>query len=167
VEIFMSSFIIQRFRIDPGDATMMMAFFGMAALVGAFPAGVLGRKFGRRPMIQTGLITISLIMASVLVAPSVLAMRFILIGMGLSWSLVMVNGLPMVLDLSRSRDTGGTYSGLFLLAGQAASIVGPTLAGGVLDLFGRNYSVLFFYIPVLMLTAMLLLRGVRRGEAYA
>lgn len=166
MEIFMSSFILKRFEIDAGTATMMMAFFGMAALVAAFPAGLLGKKFGRRPVIQAGLIIISLIMASVLVVPSLMVMRFLLIGMGLTWALVMVNGLPMVLDLSRSRDTGGTYSGLFLLANQAASIVGPVLAGAVLDAFKRDYRMLFVYIPVLMLTAMFLLRYVRKGEAY-
>jgi MFS-type transporter involved in bile tolerance (Atg22 family) len=93
-------------------------------------------------------------------------MRLALAGMGLTWSLVMVNGLPMVLDLSRSRDTGGTYSGLFLLAGQGAAIAGPVLAGAVLDLAHRDYRALFLYIPVLMLIALFLMRGVRRGEAH-
>jgi Na+/melibiose symporter-like transporter len=166
VEIFMSSFIIQRFAIDAGSATMMMAFFGMAAFAGAFPAGMIGKRFGRRRAIQTGLILIACLLGSALFVPSVAMMRLALAGMGLTWSLVMVNGLPMVLDLSRSRDTGGTYSGLFLLAGQGAAIAGPVLAGAVLDLAHRDYRALFLYIPVLMLIALFLMRGVRRGEAH-
>ncbi len=166
VEIFMSSFIIQRFAIDAGSATMMMAFFGMAAFAGAFPAGMIGKRFGRRRAIQTGLILIACLLGSTLFVPSVAMMRLALAGMGLTWSLVMVNGLPMVLDLSRSRDTGGTYSGLFLLAGQGAAIAGPLSAGVVLDLAHRDYRALFLYIPALMLTALFLMRDVRRGEAH-
>jgi MFS family permease len=138
----------------------------MAAFAGAFPAGLIGKRFGRRRAIQTGLILIACLLGSALFVPSVAMMRLALAGMGLAWSLVMVNGLPMVLDLSRSRDTGGTYSGLFLLAAQGAAIAGPLLAGTVLDLAHRDYRALFLYIPALMLTALLLMRGVRRGEAH-
>jgi hypothetical protein len=36
----------------------------------------------------------------------------------------------------------------------------------VLDLAHRDYRALFLYIPVLMLIALFLMRGVRRGEAH-
>lgn len=165
VEIFFSSFIIQRFGIDPGRATSMMAFFGMAALLGAVPAGFAGKRWGRRNAIRVSLCTMTLLLLSVNVVGTLPALRFTLIGMGLSWSLVMVNALPMVLDLSPSRKTGGAYAGLHLLATQAASIVGPVLAGAVLSLAGHNYQALFVYIPALMFTALLLMNGVRHGEA--
>jgi MFS-type transporter involved in bile tolerance (Atg22 family) len=62
-------------------------------------------------------------------------------------------------------DRGGSQAGLFFLASQAASIIGPVLAGGVLDLAGRNYRALFLYIPLTMLGGWLWMLRVRRGEA--
>lgn len=164
LEIFFTSFLVSAYPLDSGQATKMMAFFGLAGLVGAFPAGLLGARFGRRRMVMTGLALLILWLTLVNFAGSLTLVKGLLVLMGLSWSLVAVNAMPLALDMT-TPDRGGSYAGLFFLSNQAASIIGPVLAGAFLDLAGRNYRALFLYIPLTMLGGWLWMLRVRRGEA--
>jgi MFS family permease len=63
--------------------------------------------------------------------PSVLLV--ILALMGIFWSLVNINSLPMVYDLGGSQRIGA-YTGLYYFSSSAAAITGPILAGQLIDL---------------------------------
>jgi MFS family permease len=58
----------------------------------------------------------------------------------------------------------GTYSGLYFIATTLAGTVGLILNGRIIDLSGRNYSVIFIVCPVFFLLSFLCLLGVSKGE---
>jgi hypothetical protein len=46
-----------------------------------------------------------------------------------------------------------------------SAIVGPNVNGLAIQLTGNNYNVIMLLAPFFMLTALVLMLGVRRGEA--
>jgi MFS-type transporter involved in bile tolerance (Atg22 family) len=59
----------------------------------------------------------------------------------------------------------GTYTGLYYLFSTLAAIVGPNVNGLVIQLTGNNYNSIMIVAPVFMTLALILMLGVRRGEA--
>jgi maltose/moltooligosaccharide transporter len=78
---------------------------------------------------------------------------------GLAWSLVNINSLPMVVDISPSEETLGTYTGLYYIAGTLAAVVGPILNGWVIDMAGSNYNMIFLVAPAFFVLAILCMLG--------
>ncbi|GAB4458180.1 MAG: SLC45 family MFS transporter [Armatimonadaceae bacterium] len=154
--IFFTSFAVKAFSLDGGQAMMLMGFFGIAGVVGALPAGMLGTRFGRPAMIRTGLALLIVLLPIVSTLNSLEMLRVMLVLMGLSWSLVQVNALPLLLDYTLE-DRAGEFTGMFLLADQSASIVGPILSGWIIGSFSTDYRALFLYTPTMMAGALLLL----------
>ena len=83
---------------------------------------------------------------------------------GLAWSLININSLPMVVDMTDNVRIG-TYTGLYYLFSTLAAIAGPNINGWIVQLTGRNYQNVMLVAPVFMLLAFALMAGVRRGEA--
>jgi len=80
---------------------------------------------------------------------------------GLAWSLVNVNSLPMVVDMTTLEKVGG-YTGLYYFFSQAANIIAPPVAGALIDAFG--YASLMVFASVLFVAAFFIMSLVRRGE---
>jgi len=83
---------------------------------------------------------------------------------GFGWALVNVNSLPMVVDMTDDARVG-TYTGLYYLFSTLAAIAGPNINGQIVTLTGRNYSLIMIVGPIFMALALLMMLGVRRGEA--
>jgi maltose/moltooligosaccharide transporter len=78
--------------------------------------------------------------------------------MGAFWALVNINSLPMVYDLAKSGSIGA-YTGLYYFASSLAAIVGPTVAGGLIDL--TNHRVIWPFTAVFLLLALFFMSRVR------
>ena len=83
---------------------------------------------------------------------------------GISWALVNINSLPMVVEVTTAARLG-TFTGLYYLFSTLSAIVGPNVNGLAIQLTGYNYNVIMLLAPFFMLTALMLMLGVRRGEA--
>ena len=80
---------------------------------------------------------------------------------GVGWSLVVVNSLPMVLELGRSSEAGA-YTGTYYVASMSANIAGPPL----LEVSWTCWATAFCSCFRLFLgIALVLMSFVRRGEA--
>jgi MFS-type transporter involved in bile tolerance (Atg22 family) len=90
----------------------------------------------------------------------------ILMVAGASWALINVNSLPMVVDMTVSERIG-TYTGLYYLFSTMAAIIGPNVNGWMVSLTGKNYNLVMLGGPVFMLLALVMMAGVRKGEASA
>ena len=84
--------------------------------------------------------------------------------MGIFWTLIVVNSLPMVVDCAPANRVG-TYTGLYYLASQSSAVLGPILGGQIIQLAGNNYRVIFPYAALTLIVALFSMLGVRRGEA--
>ncbi len=83
---------------------------------------------------------------------------------GAGWALININSLPMVVDLT-TLERVGTFTGLYYLFSTLSAIVGPNINGWIIKLTGENYNSIMVVAAIFMLVALVLMAGVRRGEA--
>jgi len=88
----------------------------------------------------------------------------LLIAGGIGWAFININSLPMVVELTTAARLG-TFTGLYYLFSTFSAILGPNVNGWAIQASGNNYNVIMLIAPFFMLTALVLMLGVRRGEA--
>jgi maltose/moltooligosaccharide transporter len=150
--------------VDGGRATTLLTFFSLSIVIFAIPSGLIGAKLGRKRTITIGLVGFAIMLAWGYVLNSVAYAPIMLAIAGVTWSLILVNSLPMVVDMAPPGRLG-SYTGMYYLSSQLSAIVGPVLVGWIIALAGNNYRVGFLYAPITLLIALPFLLMVRRGEA--
>jgi MFS family permease len=153
----------------------MGIFFVLFALV----AGIVGSRIGRRITISIGIVLMAALILCIALLPAGLlstsltklpalgtirVVNLFLMGAGIAWSFININSLPMVVDLTTAARIG-TFTGLYYLFSTFSAIVGPNLNGWIIQLSGNNYNTMMFVGPVFLIVALVLMLGVRRGEA--
>ena len=83
---------------------------------------------------------------------------------GIAWSFVNINSLPMIVDLTSAARIG-TFTGLYYLFSTLSAIVGPNLNGWAIQVTNNNYNIIMALAPIFFLLALVMMTGVRRGEA--
>lgn len=148
--------------ITPGQAGQTILFLLATVILFAMPAGMVGQRLGRRKAILIGLALFGLMFLAIWPLRDVGMIRLVLPIGGIGWSLVVVNSLPMVLELGRGHEAGA-YTGVYYVASMTANIVGPPLLGGLMDWLADE--VLFLVSAIFVGVAFSLMLFVRRGEA--
>jgi MFS family permease len=188
VDTFFTLYAQEHLGIDPGDGATLLSVFPLFFVLFAIPSGLIAARIGRRVAISFGLILVSIILVLLYVLPAGTLLNPIaplpLVGIplteggprmltvagvmlifgGIGWAFVNINSLPMVVELTTAARLG-TYTGLYYLFSTLSAIVGPNLNGLAIDLSNDNYNVIMLIAPFFMLTALVLMLGVRRGEA--
>jgi MFS family permease len=146
--------------INEGDGSRMLTAFAATLILFAIPSGFVATRIGRKPTILIGLggMAAGLISGFFLRQPTVLLI--VLAVMGAFWALVNINSLPMVYDLGDEEHIGA-FTGLYYLSSSAAAIAGPIVAGGLIDLTGRNYTTLWLFSAIFMAVAIFMMTRVR------
>jgi Na+/melibiose symporter-like transporter len=162
-ESWFSSYAIQRIGLETGQAVVLKSFFTLSVLGSALPCGALGAFLGRKRAILLGLLLLAGTLGTAYFVPTETGMQPLLVMAGFGWMMVVVNSLPLVLDFAPAGRIG-TYTGMYYLASQTASFVGPVVSGRLFEVLGNNYQILCVYSPVALLLAAALLLGVRAGK---
>ncbi len=146
--------------IPPDRMGQLVALLPVALVAGSLPSGLLATYIGRRRVILIGLIglTCTLIYGYFIETPAMLV--GFLIPAGLLWSMVIVNALPTLYDTVPVL-RAGLLTGLYYFASNLSAVLGPQLAGVLIDLTGKNYRVVFLYGAVFMVLAILCMRRVQ------
>ena len=146
--------------LNPGDGSRMLTAFAATLILFAIPSGLIATRIGRKPTILIGLggMAAGLIIGFFLRQPA--ALLIVLAVMGAFWALVNINSLPMVYDLGGAERIGA-FTGLYYLASSAAAITGPIVAGGLIDLTGKNYTTLWLFSAIFMAVAIYMMTRVR------
>jgi maltose/moltooligosaccharide transporter len=165
IETFFSSYGVATLGVSESTASMILSVAYVAFILFSIPSGFIATRFGRKRTIMVGLAIFAALLVIAFFTPVVPVIIVLLAVGGLAWSLVNINSLPMVVDISTSEDVLGTYTGLYYVAGTLAAVVGPILNGWVIDLTGRNYNMIFFVTPAFFVLAILCMLGVTKGEA--
>lgn len=164
LEVFFTSFAVNRLHVDSGQATFLLAYFSIA-IIGFSPlSGWIGSRMGRKRTIAVGIVAFAVLLAIGFFMDTVLQAKIILPLCGISWSLILVNSLPMILDMAPPGHLG-VYTGLYYLASQFSNIVGPILSGKIIDIFHNDYRTAFLYGTFTLLIALVFLLPVTKGEA--
>ncbi len=164
LEVFFTSFAVNVLNVDSGKATMLLAYFSLPIVLFSPLSGYIGGKIGRKKTISYGIVAFAILLAYGFTMTTVLETQIILPLSGIAWSLILVNSLPMVLDMAPAGHLG-IYTGLYYLASQLSNIVGPILSGHVIQFFNNNYATAFLYGSITVLIALVLMYPVKKGEA--
>ena len=171
IETFFTTYAKFHVGIPESTGALIMGVFSLVFMVFAIPAGFIGAKFGRKKTIFVGLFLLSAVIlvtyilgnSDILNTPD--RFRNILFGLfafgGMGWSLINVNSLPMVVDMTTNEKSGG-YTGLYYFFSMAANIFAPPLAGLFMDI--TNYNVLMIFSLLFFVLAFITLQFVKRGE---
>lgn len=155
IETTFALFLKGRFGWDALQAGLLLALMGlvMAGLQGG-GIGKLAKRFGETKLLLAGLVLVTLALAGVILSlnPGLLVASLILHGLGYG----LIN--PSLLSLtSRSAKEGlqGGTMGVYQSAGSLARIVGPLIAGALIDIAGLTapfvVAALFFALAGLLL----------------
>jgi maltose/moltooligosaccharide transporter len=188
VETFFTLYAQEHLGIDAGDGATLLSVFPLFFVLFAIPSGFIAARIGRRVAISFGLILVAIVLALYYILPARTLLTAIsplpLVGIplaeggprmltmagvmlmfgGIGWAFVNINSLPMVVELTTAARLG-TFTGLYYLFSTLSAIVGPNINGWAIQLTGNNYNVIMLIAPFFMLIALVLMLGVRRGEA--
>jgi MFS family permease len=165
IETFFSSYGVVTLGVSESTASMILSAAYIAFILFSIPSGIIATRIGRKRTILIGLAAFTLLLVVAFFTPVVPVVIGLLALGGTAWSLVNINSLPMVVDISTSEEVLGTYTGLYYVAGTLAAVVGPILNGWVIDMTGRNYNMIFLVTPAFFVLAILCMLGVTKGEA--
>ncbi len=168
VETFFTLYGVKTLGMQANSAAFLLSFLALMFVICAVPSGYVAGKFGRRKTILAGLALIGFVAVVIRVLPptaqtSSLVLPLLLALVGIGWALININSLPMVVDVAPQTELG-TYTGLYYVSSTAAAVLGPNIAGFMIEALGGDYGVIFPIATVSFALAFLFMLGVRRGE---
>lgn len=179
IEAFFTLYAQNHLGLEGSVGAQLLGHLSVIFVLFALPAGYIGARVGRRKTIMTGLVLMASLMLAMFLVPKemliipitrvfglgqVYSISFILMLAGASWALINVNSLPMVVDMTDDLRIG-TFTGLYYLFSTLAAIAGPNINGWIIALTGNNFSLTMVVGPIFMALALLMMAGVKRGEA--
>jgi maltose/moltooligosaccharide transporter len=154
-----SSFAVFTLGMRLGDAAALRVVGLVTFLLGAVPSARLATRIGRSQTVALGLLTVMLTYGMTAVWVSTPGAYALVLGVaGIGGALVLVNILPLVFDLGEDAQFG-TCTGLAAVPVQAAAVLGPSVAGVVVDVTGSQ-RMLFVVAAVAIGAGWLLLQRV-------
>jgi len=179
IEAFFTLYANKHLGLEEAEGPRLLGQLSLIFVLFALPSGFIASRLGRRRTISAGIVVMMLCMLAMFFLPVgtliaqvarlpilgvVPVIGIVLMLAGAGWALININSLPMVVDMTDFSRLG-TYTGLYYLFSTLAAIAGPNISGWIIQLSGRDYSTIMLFAPVFMLVALLLMAGVRRGEA--
>ncbi len=179
IEAFLTLYATKYVNLPEGDAGRLLGHIGLFFVIFALPAGLLGSRIGRRITISIGIVFMALLIFALFILPpntlaheitklpvlgNIRVVSLFLMPAGIAWSLININSLPMVVDMTTASRIG-TFTGLYYLFSTLSAIVGPNLNGLLVQLSNNHYNTIMLISPLFLVIALILMVGVKRGEA--
>ena len=179
IEAFLTLYATKYVGLSDGDAGRLTGHLGLFFVLFALPAGILGSRIGRRLTISAGIIGMGALIFGLFILPPVTlaaqvaklpvlgnvhVISLLLMPAGIAWAMININSLPMVVDMTILARVG-TFTGLYYLFSTFSAIVGPNLNGLLVTLSGGRYNTIMFTSPLFLIVALILMLGVKKGEA--
>jgi maltose/moltooligosaccharide transporter len=188
IEAFFNLYAINHLGITEANGTRLLGELSFIFVIFALPAGYIGSRIGRRKTIIAGIVVMSLVLVGIYLLPPATLLKplfnlpllgivpsegakavLVVLGAlmmvaGAGWALININSLPMVVDMTDAARLG-TFTGLYYLFSTFSAIVGPNSNGWIISLTGNNYNSIMIVAPIFMVVAMVMMWGVKRGEA--
>ncbi len=180
IEAFFTLYGVKHLGLADADSAFQLTYISLAFLLFALPAGYVGASLGRRRTILTGIVLMALSILAMYFLPiatltgklaqvtktgAFYPLSIVLAVAGFAWAMININSLPMMVDMTDSLRIG-TYTGLYYFASTLAAILGPITFGGLVQATGNNYNLMMLLSPVFLVLALVMMLGVRRGEAH-
>ncbi len=150
-------------------ATQVRTFATLGGVLFAVPAGIVGRKIGRKRAITIGIIGVVLSHAGMFALPYIVGSANVMIPLSvlnflyaLFFILININTLPIMLAIG-GPERFGAFTGYYYMATFSAAVVCPTLIGFLIGISG-TYNALQLFGLVTMFLAMIALQRVKHGD---
>jgi maltose/moltooligosaccharide transporter len=164
IEAFFSSYGVTVLKLSAANSGLILSAAYIAFIIFAVPSGMLAGKIGRKRTVFLGLFLFALaLMAAFFIPIPAVLVGLMALG-GLAWALIDINAFPMVLDCAPGTGGAGAATGVYFIATTLAATAGPIFNGWLIDLSGRNYSLIFLIGPVFFLFSFICMLGVSHGE---
>ena len=164
IEAFFSSYGVTVLKLSAANSGLVLSAAYIAFIIFAVPSGMLAAKIGRKRTVILGLFLFALALLAAFFIP----IPAVLVGLmalgGLAWALIDINAFPMVLDCAPGAGGAGAATGVYFIATTLAATAGPILNGWLIDLSGRNYSLIFLIGPLFFLFSFICMLFVTHGE---
>lgn len=149
------------YDIKAASQCLMVATVG--AVVSYLPVGFLSSRFGRKRVIQVGVLLLAACFGTAaLFAQFSPVLYGIFALVGAAWAMINVNSYPMVVEISKSGDVG-KYTGYYYTFSMAAQIVTPIVSGWLLEHVG--YYTLLPYAAVMVALSFITISLTRHGDS--
>ena len=153
IEAFFTLYAKNYLGLSEADGSRLLGHLSLLFVLFAIPSGLIGGNLGRRGTISTGIILLAGVIFGISITPistltNVLTKLpvlgeipgisiFLMLG-GIAWSLININSLPMVVDMT-SMERIGTFTGLYYLFSTLSAILGP-ISNGLLIVTAQRVS---------------------------
>lgn len=169
IEAFFSSYGVTTLGLSASSSGLVLSAAYITFILFAVPSGLLAGRLGRRRIVLGGLLLFATVLLIGFFTPFVKIMVVLLALGGLAWALIDIHTLPMILDTLGgagcvSEQASGAAAAIYFIATTLAATLGPILNGWLIDLAGRNYSMIFLIGPLFFLLSFVCMGGVRHGE---
>jgi MFS family permease len=145
-----------------GQSSTSLLIANAGAIVSFIPAGLLATRFGRKRVIQGGVLLLTACLASGIAVATFSPLVYILFALlGCAWACINVNSYPMVVALG-GQAHNGKYTGYYYTFSMAAQILTPILSGFLLEHLG--YWTLFPYAALMVFVSFVTISLVRRED---
>ncbi len=168
VSKFFTLYGVMGLKMEASQASFLLTFLALMFVIFAVPSGYIAGKFGRRKTILAGIALVGVLALLVRLLPvglqtSGILLPLLLALIGIGWALININSLPMVVDVAPQTELA-TYTGLYYFASTSAAVLGPFIAGLLIDALGKDYGVIFAIAAVMFAIAFVFMLFVQRGE---
>lgn len=163
LDTFMTLYLNRELGVPETRVTAVLLPYLAAMIVGAIPAGFIGQRFGRKVPMLVGLAGATVVMFVLFFVPNLTVLMIMMPIFGFLWITIIVNALPLVVEMGGTRHTG-TLTAYYYIGASLGAVVSPVLFGVIRDLTG-NFTLLFMYSAIIFAIAALVLAQVKHGES--
>lgn len=158
-----TKYVSVRWGYDLASASQLLMVATIGAVLSYLPVGILSSRYGRKRMIQAGILLLAgcfAVSAAFTTFHPAAYVVFALVGM--AWAMINVNSYPMVVEISKSGDVG-KFTGYYYTFSMAAQIATPILSGFLLEHVG--YWTLMPYATLMVAASFITITLTRHGDA--
>ena len=149
------------YDIKAASRCLMIATVG--AVCSYIPVGALSSRFGRKRVIQAGVLLLAACFAAAGFYKTFHASVYAIFALvGAAWSMINVNSYPMVVEISRSSEVG-KFTGYYYTFSMAAQIATPIISGWLLEHVG--YQTLMPYAAIMVACSFVTISLTRHGDS--
>ena len=162
IEAFFTLYGMNHLNVSKSNAVLSFAFMSLSFLIFAYPAGIIGTKFGKKKTMVLGIGGLIPCFFLLAFAKSLLMVRLVLVICGMFWAFININSYPFVVEMAPKSKTG-TFTGYYYTASSIASIVSPLLLG--LIIHSTGYYIMFYYGAAFFILSLMFIVKVKNKIA--
>ena len=149
------------YDIKAASRCLMIATVG--AVCSYIPVCALSSRFGRKRVIQAGVLLLAACFAAAGFYKTFHASVYAIFALvGVAWSMINVNSYPMVVEISRSSEVG-KFTGYYYTFSMAAQIATPIISGWLLEHVG--YQTLMPYAAIMVACSFVTISLTKHGDS--